>query len=107
MSWHQGEYGCRGRLRKREKSYAKTELPGEATAGDDKQGSLKAALRQSLATGKSRPKPVGHGHVLARPVSLEQRTLDAMPKTVVRNYLSNSANCARTLSLAVSVAVLL
>ena len=79
MSRHQGQYGCRGRLRKRKKLYAKTELPGEATAGDDKQGSLKAALRQSLATGKSRPPAAGRAlRYPAAGNSLEQ-SLGAVP----------------------------
>ena len=56
---------------------------------------------------RGRPIPVGHGQVLVRPVSLKKRTLDALPKTVVLNYLSDSANCARTLRLAVSAAALL
>ena len=56
---------------------------------------------------RNRPIPVGHGQVLVRPVSLKKRTLDALPKTVVLNYLSDSANCARTLRLAVSAAALL
>lgn len=50
---------------------------------------LMFAVRQESATLRTRPNPVGHREVFVRPVWLRQPSLDALAKTVVRNYFTS------------------